>query len=396
MIYKIFLAWQSQNKTTADFIKLQIRQAVALLGEKGYAINLIERPTQEDPGAPNINSLIWEQISDSDIFIADLSDVIQNGGTIISNNNVMYELGIAEALLGSHRTILLCDEHTSVDKLAFDINHNRISPIKTSNNKLFINLAEWIEAALIESDKERYIKTYAVDAFSEELILLTNFFYCISDMRSKADNNIEFPTLNIIRESFSTEQYSNLFVNVDFHNMINIMEEKLQKLYFFSNRKLVWHTINIIKALKDYQFVLDNLSESPWIQVKDKTVDYIFLDNKSFFIKDTTDVASLKVSVYLNPHVIIYGDGKRLFATDKRLLKDLDIDYQNIHLPSGEKMTMIKTNLHTLKSELVETFANCIYNIFHSLLAFFEYCNIDLCLTDDIGDYSGIIVFKRK
>ena len=77
MIYKIFLAWQSQNKTTADFIKLQIRQAVALLGEKGYAINLIERPTQEDPGAPNINSLIWEQISDSDIFIADLSDVIQ-------------------------------------------------------------------------------------------------------------------------------------------------------------------------------------------------------------------------------------------------------------------------------------------------------------------------------
>ena len=59
-------------------------------------------------------------------------------------------------------------------------------------------------------------------------------------------------------------------------------------------------------------------------------------------------------------------------------------------------MTMIKTNLHTLKAELVETFADCIYNIFRALLAFFEYCNIELCLTDDIGDYSGIIVFKNK
>ena len=150
MVYKIFLAWQSQNKTTADFIRSQIRQAVSVLGEKGYAINLIERPTQEDAGSPNINSLIWEQISDSDIFIADISDVIQNGDTIISNPNVMYELGIAEALLGSYRTILLCDEHTPINKLAFDINHNRISPIKTSNNELFLNLSEWIEAALIE------------------------------------------------------------------------------------------------------------------------------------------------------------------------------------------------------------------------------------------------------
>ena len=138
MKYKVFLAWQSQNRTTSKFIKAQLKKSVALLSERGYDIVLIERPTQEDSGAPNINSVIWEQISDSDVFIADISNIIQNDQTIISNPNVMYELGIAEALLGAHRTILLCDENTPVDKVAFDINHNRISSIKTSNTNLFI------------------------------------------------------------------------------------------------------------------------------------------------------------------------------------------------------------------------------------------------------------------
>ena len=396
MKYKVFLAWQSQNRTTAKFIKAQLKKSVALLSERGYDIVLIERPTQEDSGAPNINSVIWEQISDSDVFIADISDIIQNGQTIISNPNVMYELGIAEALLGTHRTILLCDEHTPVDEVAFDINHNRISSINTSNKKLFVNLSEWLESALIESDKEQYIKTYCVETFLEDLTLITNYFYCLSNIRSQIEKCPEFPTLDTIRESLTTEQYSNIFVNVDFNNLICIMEDKLQKLYAFSHKKLIWHIINIIKALKDYQFILDNQKESPWTQEKEKTAKYIMLDKKSFFIKNTSDAIALKMSLYLNPNVVIYGDGTRLFATDKRLFKNLDIKYQNITLKSGEKTTMISANLFSLKSDLIETFTHCIYNIFHSLAHFFDYCNIELCLTDDVGEHTGIIVFQNK
>ena len=88
MKYKVFLAWQSQNRTTSKFIKAQLKKSVALLSERGYDIVLIERPTQEDSGAPNINSVIWEQISDSDVFIADISNIIQNDQTIISYPNV--------------------------------------------------------------------------------------------------------------------------------------------------------------------------------------------------------------------------------------------------------------------------------------------------------------------
>ena len=396
MKYKIFLAWQSQNRTTSKFIKAQLKKSVALLSERGYDIVLIERPTQEDSGAPNINSVIWEQISDSDVFIADISNIIQNDQTIISNPNVMYELGIAEALLGAHRTILLCDENTPVDKVAFDINHNRISSIKTSNTNLFIDLADWLESALIEADKERYIKTYCVETFLEDLILITNYFYCLSNIRSQIEKCPEFPTLDTIRESLTTEQYSSLFVNVDFNNLICIMEDKLQKLYAFSHKKLIWYVINIIKVLKDYQFILDNQKESPWTQELKKTANYIMLDKKSFFIKDVSDAIALKMSVYLNSNVVIYGDGTRLFATDKRLFKNLELRYQNITLESGEEMTMVNTKLFSLKPELVETFTQCIYNIFHSLEQFFDYCNIELCLTDDVGEYTGMIVFKNK
>ncbi len=396
MKYKVFLAWQSQNRTIANYIKNQLKKSVLLLSEKGYDVVLIERPTQENSGAPNINSLIWEQITDSDVFVADISDVIQNGETFVSNPNVMYELGIAETLLGAHRTILLCDENTPVDKVAFDINHNRISSIKKSNKNLFIDLADWLESALIEADKESYIKTYCVETFLEDLILITNYFYCLSNIRSQIEKHPEFPTLDTIRESLTTEQYSSLFVNVDFNNLICIMEDKLQKLYAFSHKKLIWHIINIIKALKDYQFILDNQKGSPWTQEQEKNAKYVMLDKKSFFIKDTSDAIALKMSVYLNPNVVIYGDGTRLFATDKRLFKDLDLQYQNITLESGEKMTMINTNIFSLKPELVETFAQCTYNIFHSLAQFFNYCNIELCLTDDVGEYTGMIVFKNK
>ena len=109
MTYKVFLAWQSQNKKTASYIKNQLDKAVKLLKEQGTTIDVIKSPTQEDAGSPNINEAIWKQIQGADIFIADLSFVSR---VRTSNDNVMYELGIADALLGANRTIILADENT--------------------------------------------------------------------------------------------------------------------------------------------------------------------------------------------------------------------------------------------------------------------------------------------
>ncbi len=75
MTYKVFLAWQSQNKKTASYIKNQLNKAVKILKEQGTTIDIIKSPTQEDAGSPNINEAIWKQIQGADIFIADLSFV---------------------------------------------------------------------------------------------------------------------------------------------------------------------------------------------------------------------------------------------------------------------------------------------------------------------------------
>ena len=60
MTYKVFLAWQSQNKKTASYIKNQLDKAAKLLKEQGTTIDVIKSPTQEDAGSPNINEAILE------------------------------------------------------------------------------------------------------------------------------------------------------------------------------------------------------------------------------------------------------------------------------------------------------------------------------------------------
>ena len=223
MAYKIFLAWQSQNQSTSSFIKAQIKKSIKHLNASGYDINLVERPTQDSTGSPNINALIWEQITDADVFIADVSDIQLNEQTKVSNPNVMYELGIADALLGNGRTILLCDENAKIEELAFDINHNRISKINTTNKKLFIDLAAWIESALIESDKNQYIKNFAVEEFSEDLTLLANYFYCLATSE-ELSNEPTLPKIDIIKNSLSLEKYNSAIINVDFTRLIKCLE----------------------------------------------------------------------------------------------------------------------------------------------------------------------------
>ena len=317
MAYKVFLAWQSQNQATASFIKTQLKKSIEYLNAYGYDVNLVERPTQDNSGSPNINALIWEQITDADVFIADVSDIQLNEQTKVSNPNVMYELGMADALLGNHRTILLCDENAKIEELAFDINHNRISKINTTNKNLFVDLAAWIESALIESDKDQYIKTFAIEEFSEDLTLLSNYFYCLATPEELSNEPI-IPNIDSIKKSLSLEKYNSAIIDVDFTQLIECLEEKIAKLYSFSNKKMVWLLINIIKTIKNYQFMLNNTGVSPWEKIADSESTYMLTDAHSFFIKAPTDITELKLNIYLNDNIMAFSNKKRFFITDKR------------------------------------------------------------------------------
>ena len=318
MKYKIFLAWQSQDQDTAAFMKRQIREAVTCLGSQGYEINLIERPTQEETGSPNINTLIWEQILDSDIFIADISFAYRNESGGVSNPNVMYELGIADTTLGQNRTILLCSEGTDVEKVAFDINHNRISTIRTTDTKAYKRLAEWIKLALQEADRQRYVKTYSVEEYASDIILLLNYFSNIAGCLTQENGCLVVPSIEEITSFVQNRTYSDLLARATFAKVITEMDAKLMRLYSFSDKKIIWCVMNIIKALKDYQFLLDSAQWNHLYPCDDEK--FCVIDKKSLFLKPGSDIEEVRYSVYFNDNMVIYGTKENLFVVDKRIV----------------------------------------------------------------------------
>ena len=154
MNYRVFYAWQSQNKQTEQYIKEQLRRAKIDFESEGIGIDLILSPTQEKTGSPDIKVSILEQIKSCDVFIGDLSFIdLENN---ISNGNVLYEAGIADAFLGEERVILLCDENTKIEDIVFDINHKRVSRINSKREKS--NIKMWIQGALKEADRHALLR----------------------------------------------------------------------------------------------------------------------------------------------------------------------------------------------------------------------------------------------
>ena len=87
MKYRVFFAWQSQNKNTERYVKKELSRAKKELASEDKEIDLIFSPTQDETGSPDIKVYILEQIKSCDIFVGDLSFIDVEKG--ISNGNVL-------------------------------------------------------------------------------------------------------------------------------------------------------------------------------------------------------------------------------------------------------------------------------------------------------------------
>lgn len=122
--------------------------------KENIELELLFSPTQKSTGSPNINTSIKENIRHADLVVADLSSIAELDTLHISNPNVMYEIGMTDILLGEERLILLCDKNTDIEKLAFDINHQRISKFDIQDEKFYNQLSKWIYSGLINAEKK--------------------------------------------------------------------------------------------------------------------------------------------------------------------------------------------------------------------------------------------------
>ena len=131
---RVFYAWQSDcpEKTNRYFIKNALENAIKEIN-KTFSVEEAKRGLELDhdtkniPGTPDIASVIFNKIRDSDVFVVDLSMPFStSNGKLSPNPNVLLEYGYALGTIGSSRIIGVMNTfYGSGDALPFDIRHRR-------------------------------------------------------------------------------------------------------------------------------------------------------------------------------------------------------------------------------------------------------------------------------
>lgn len=132
----VFYSWQSDllDATNRQAIRGALRNAASKIeSENILSLNItIDEATRNEPGSPNIPQTILDKISNSDIFVCDITTINSKSDMErkVPNPNVMYELGFAVSQLGWGRIILLFNTEFGCfpEDTPFDIDRHRASP----------------------------------------------------------------------------------------------------------------------------------------------------------------------------------------------------------------------------------------------------------------------------
>jgi len=229
----IFYCWQSTVKESKDFLDKIIEQL-----KNNY--NIIQATTNFT-GSENIVATVYHNIEHSDIFICDLSYVIEKTEqipatippTIIEkyymNQNVLFELGYAVKTLGWDHIICLIPKHQKHTNIPFDISHNNIRPFDINN----------------EVETFKNIK-YTIDDLKNNLLINEKIFKSLNNNFQKKINNIEFLINEIIQGDKTS--LNNLYKLLD-KSMCNAdKNEYLQyEILKILNNKLIILDMDLIK-----------------------------------------------------------------------------------------------------------------------------------------------------
>lgn len=400
---KIFLAWQSQETDIAHFIKKQLTKSKEyLLQTKQLDLEIIFAPTQDESGSPDIIEKIWSQISDSDVFIGDISHIASlKNGSQVSNPNVMYEAGIAMALLGEARTILLVSKESNIDKLAFDINHKRVSTFDIKNNNFYKELSDWINCAMIDATNQRFYKQYLVKDILEEMKVLYNNLFRLIYGTEILGYPLDLKQITV--EGICKKLKDNVFdvfqVKTDYSEIIVNIEKNINLLYPSGNRFLIYNTIRLVDSLRKYQAIneLTNYKQFECLGIDNDCI-YNFMDYNSFHLENIKNYDELESGLY--------------FRKDVMLLSKISpaLPHINVFKKSGiskalqECKTKVEYNLtigqvtkYRFKSEAaVDEYAGTIYSMLETMNNVLDYLKLEPCNQNkENGVIKGLIHFSN-
>jgi hypothetical protein len=127
----VFYSWQSDlpNATNRGLIQDALERAVKRIRDDiSLAVDpVLDRDTQNVPGAPDIAHTIFQKIEKAIAFVADVSIINPGLGRPTPNPNVLIEVGYALKTLGSPRTVLIANTANGpIEALPFDLRTKRV------------------------------------------------------------------------------------------------------------------------------------------------------------------------------------------------------------------------------------------------------------------------------
>jgi hypothetical protein len=157
----IFYSWQSDSPSSSNrsFIKDALEKAIKALkkgseekGSEAIKIEMrVDTATDNLPGSPDISASIFEKISNSQIFIGDVTIInpssrvdnlirlltrSSSSTRLMPNPNVLIELGFAAHCLGWDQVICVVNTaQNRVEDLPFDIRARRMCTYSYPNNQ---------------------------------------------------------------------------------------------------------------------------------------------------------------------------------------------------------------------------------------------------------------------
>ncbi|MDX4058800.1 hypothetical protein Q6A77_08980 [Aliarcobacter skirrowii] len=221
----IFYSWQSDlpNNTNWTFIEdCIILSTKELKKTKPISINInIDRATREDTGSPDITESIFNKISNSSVFIADISIVNNSDENIrkTPNPNVLIELGYAARTLGWEKIICIYNtDFGSFDDLPFDLRNRRIMTYSL-NNKVKSDikkvLSNQIKKSIIEMQSKGILTDKILDFLKKEID---------QEMLALLSHLIRF--INKQSESVNFFNEITAFLNYQKKDIIEILKDK--------------------------------------------------------------------------------------------------------------------------------------------------------------------------
>lgn len=398
--YRLFQAWQNQDKEYTDFITRTIRDVVEIEKSKGIEIEVIRYPAQDEAGSPDVVDMVWEQIANSDLFVGDLTGIAQVGDHIVSNPNVMYEVGIADALLGEKRVVLLCSKDTDISKLAFDINHKRISPLNKNNTHATDLLCEWIDAGILECDMQQMQKDFVLKDLYDDLYVVYNNFMRIAYSEDYTySSGVLPPEITVIENNLKSSVLNELMLAIDYGCVIERLKSEIRTLYDSNNRRYLPDIIRIYKTLDKYNWFVHSIQKDVLLAENDKKFEAVLQNTKAFYLTGTEGADVLYGSILFDKkYLYINGNPpfqnvflREMFSDDIKVL----CHFQNVPVGDGA-LTGMKMKTYSVKSDAIDAYSQYIKDVLWAIYDFMDKMNFyPTNTTPDIRS-NTIIVWEKS